>query len=149
MEWSSLFGFFGRGESKGRRPRRPLLASAKLRVEPLEDRILLAWQAMMGPQDNGWYNAAVPSVWNEAVTGRVSALAFGQNNAGDPALFLGADGGGVFESGVDDSFTANTPTWSARTHFGIADPQTGLGTDARWFRMAVKFVHVPGRSEEH
>ena len=129
MKWASLFGFFGKGRSKMRRPRRPALIKATLRVEPLEDRILLAWQAIMRPQINGQANVA-GNFTNpaEPVTGRVTSLAFGRNNAGQPALFLGADGGGVFESVVDNSFTANTPTWSARTDFGIVDPQKGVGT---------------------
>ena len=68
-----------------RRPRRPALIKATLRVEPLEDRILLAWQAIMRPQINGQANVA--GNFTEPVTGRVSALAFGQNNPGNSKSF--------------------------------------------------------------
>jgi len=95
-------------------------------LEPLEDRILLAWEPLgPAPQSNGWWTVA--DAPTEPVTGRASALAFGQDNAGQAALFLGAEGGGVFRSIVDAAFTANTPTWSARTEFDVVDPQTGVG----------------------
>jgi len=88
---------------------KPVRSWAKPRLEALEDRILLAWQLLgPAPQFDGWYTVAHERT--EEVTGRASALAFGQDNAGQPALFLGSEGGGIFRSIVDANFNANTPT---------------------------------------
>jgi hypothetical protein len=67
------------------------------------------------------------------MTGRVTALAFGQDNSGTPAMFLGAASGGVWRS---TDFMNAQPTWTPLTDFaglnvpGGINRQTGLGAGA-------------------
>jgi len=83
------------------------------------------------PQLNGY--ADFNENWNENVTGRVGVLAFGQDNSGKTALFLGAPDGGIFRS-VD--FVKPSPTWTPLMDFvGLTpsspvDPVSGLGAGA-------------------
>jgi hypothetical protein len=84
---------------------------ARLVVEVLEDRVLLAW-APIGPAPllNSTYDSA--GVATEAVTGHITALEFGQDNGGTPALFLGSASGRVWRS---TNFAAAQPTWTPLT----------------------------------
>jgi photosystem II stability/assembly factor-like uncharacterized protein len=100
-------------------------------MEALEDRPLLAptWTPIgPAPQQvpstfNGFPSAGFP------VTGRVTAIAFGQDNTGAAALFLGTASGGVWES---TNYTSPTPSWNPLTddvNFPI-NLNTGLGSGA-------------------
>jgi hypothetical protein len=124
-------------KSVGSVRRKKAPASIVLAVEQLETRILPAWTPI-GPAPQLLGQQDLNSSWSENVTGRITALAVGQDNAGHPALFLGAAGGGVWRSSdfVNQDGTANNnPTWTALMDFeglnGAAiDPQTGQGAGA-------------------
>ncbi|MBI2806398.1 MAG: hypothetical protein HYX68_15570 [Planctomycetes bacterium] len=112
--------------------RAPIVRSGRrhavLELEILEDRTLLAWNPI-GPAPLLGATAGIANSNPEAVTGRVTALAVGQNNVGNPAMFLGSAAGGVWRS---TDFTTANPTWTPLTDFvGVgatgADRQTGLG----------------------
>ena len=103
----------------------------RLELEQLEERRLLAWNPI-GPAPLLNSIAGISNRNPEAVTGRVTALAVGQDNAGTTAMFLGAAGGGVWRS---TDFTTGSPTWTPLTDFvgvgaGGVDPQTGRGAGA-------------------
>ena len=60
-------------------------------------------------------------------SGRVSALAFGQDKFGQTALFVGAASGGVWRT---TDVLSNSPTWintTAQIGLGNVDFDTGLG----------------------
>lgn len=105
---------------------------AVLQLERLEDRVVPAWSAL-GPAPQLNAVADFQGAFSEAVTGRITALAIGQDAAGQTAIFAGAAAGGIWRS---TDFTGNFPTWSPRTDFVGApgpvpiDSATGLGAGA-------------------
>jgi hypothetical protein len=116
------------------RPARPRTNSTRLELEELEGRRLLAWSPI-GPAPLLNSQSDLTGAVNEAVTGRVTAVAIGQTNAGQPALFLGAAAGGIWRS---TDFTGANPTWTPLTDLvgrtvpvgPDIDPVTGLGAGA-------------------
>ena len=74
-------------KSKTSRARKQFRSSRPV-LEAIEERCLLAWSPI-GPAPLLQSQADFSGVLSEAVTGRVTALALGQDNAGQPALFLG------------------------------------------------------------
>lgn len=80
-------------------------------IEELESRCLLAAWSPIGPAPQSTIAGSVAVNF----TGRVSALAVGQDNLGMPALFLGAASGGVWRTTNWDAATdqfSDTPTWT-------------------------------------
>jgi hypothetical protein len=74
------------------RARRRAWARAVLELYELEPRCLFAWTPL-GPMPQWALSSSNPDVQLTGtgfITGRVNALAIGQNNGGQPALFLGA-----------------------------------------------------------
>jgi hypothetical protein len=128
-----------RKRKESARPVRRQKARARiaLTVEQLETRILPAWTAI-GPAPQLVGQRDLAHVLSEDVSGRITALAVGQDNAGHPALFLGAAGGGVWRSTdfVNGNGTANNnPTYTPLMDFvglngAATDPQTGEGAGA-------------------
>jgi hypothetical protein len=107
---------------------------ATLEVERLEDRIVPATPLGPGLQINGTRD--LTGTLAEDVTGRITALAIGQDESGTPAAFLGSASGGIFRS---TNFTTNSPTWTPLTDSAgmngtgtgpAVDPQTGFGAGA-------------------
>jgi hypothetical protein len=96
---------------------------AKLHVEPLEDRCLLAWTAIGPAPEQGGLQGPTP------VTGRVSALALVNTHTPSvQTLFLGAAGGGVWTS---TNCWEASPTYTPRTdNFSVTDIGSGLGAGA-------------------
>ena len=98
------------------------------RLEACEPRTLLAAWTPIGPapQSNGMTLGGFPSP-NWSVTGRVTAVAFGQY-LGESALFLGTAGGGVWRG----TNYGSTPTWTPLTDtVGLPVGATsGLGAGA-------------------
>src|SRR4051794_8227816 len=110
--WTHLF-FRRQGTCLSRWTQNHQRRRAIPRIEQLESRLTPSWTAIgPSPQLNGYYN--FDRVFNESTTGRISALAFGQDNSGNPALFLGAGGGGIWRS---TDFGTSNPTWVSLTDF--------------------------------
>lgn len=92
----------------------------RLVLELLEDRCLFAWSAI-GPAPQ--QQAGGP------VTGRITALAITKTHIQQaPTLFLGAAGGGVWDS-ID--FMTTSPHYGPLTdNFPVIDPTSGIGAGA-------------------
>jgi hypothetical protein len=126
-----------------RRLRRPRAArSFRPSLHLLEDRCLLAWSPI-GPAPIIDSSADYAGNRTLAATGAIDAIAFGQDNNGNSAEFVGSLSGGLFRS---TDFTSNTPTWAPLSDFvqsrfwpgvppldtvnSMGDSQTGVGAGA-------------------
>jgi hypothetical protein len=100
-------------------------------VEQLENRVLPAWTAVgPAPQLNGALDLAGNNNYSQPVTGRINALAVGQDDAGHPALFLGKASGGLWRSidFVTNGTANNNPTWTPLMDFaGLRGAPDGHG----------------------
>ncbi len=103
--------------------------SFKPRVEILEDRCVPTGVDTWFPIGPAQQQVPTPYFPNttEAISGRVSALAFGQVS-GQQALFVGTASGGVWRS---TEFSSDTPHWTSLTDsIGVPVTADGVGSGA-------------------
>src|SRR5215472_10685064 len=93
---------------------------ARLSVEELENRLLLAWTALGPAPEAGWRNGGYQPPMD--ISGRVSALAYSPdiyanlkipgfpNLLQTPALFVGSASGGIWRT---TDVSSNSPSWQA------------------------------------